>query len=67
MLCLLMKNSGTVLSRTQLLNQIWGYEFDAESRNVDVNKPTLTQKLASAGDLVETVRGVGYKISGKCA
>ena len=67
MLCLLLKNSGTVLSRTQLLNQIWGYEFDGESRTVDVHIRTLRQKLGSAGDLVETVRGVGYKISGKCA
>lgn len=36
-LCLLLKNSGTVLSRTQLLNQVWGYEFDGESRTVDVH------------------------------
>ena len=62
-LCLLLKNSGTVLSRTQLLNQIWGYEFDGESRTVDVHIRTLRQKLGTAGDLVETVRGVGYKIN----
>lgn len=37
MLVLLLKNSGMVLSRTQLLNQIWGYEFDGESRTVDVH------------------------------
>ena len=57
MLCLLLKNSGMVLSRTQLLNQIWGYEFDGESRTVDVHIRTLRQKLGSAGDLIETVRG----------
>ena len=62
MLCLLLKNSGIVLSRTQLLNQIWGYEFDGESRTVDVHIRTLRQKLGSAGELVETVRGVGYKM-----
>ena len=62
MLCLLLKNSGMVLSRTQLLNQIWGYEFDGESRTVDVHIRTLRQKLGTAGDLIETVRGVGYKI-----
>ena len=62
LLCLLLKNSGIVLSRTQLLNQIWGYEFDGESRTVDVHIRTLRQKLGSAGELVETVRGVGYKI-----
>lgn len=44
-LCLLLKNSGTVLSRTQLLNQVWGYEFDGESRTVDVHIRTLRQKL----------------------
>ena len=62
-LCLLLKNSGTVLSRTQLLNQVWGYEFDGESRTVDLHIRTLRQKLGTAGDLVETVRGVGYKIN----
>ena len=62
-LCLLLKNSGTVLSRTQLLNQVWGYEFDGESRTVDVHIRTLIHKHGTAGDLVETVRGVGYKIN----
>ena len=64
-LCLLLKNSGTVLSRTQLLNQVWGYEFDGESRTVDVHIRTLRQKLGTAGELGETVRGVGYKIDMK--
>ena len=62
MLCLLLKNSGMVLSRTQLLNQIWGYEFDGESRTVDVHIRTLRQKLGEAGDLIETIRGIGYKM-----
>ena len=62
MLCLLLRNSGMVLSRTQLLNQIWGYEFDGESRTVDVHIRTLRQKLGDAGDLIETVRGIGYKM-----
>ena len=62
MLCLLLKNSGIVLSRTQLLNQIWGYEFDGESRTVDVHIRTLRQKLGEAGELIETVRGIGYKM-----
>ena len=62
LLCLLLKNSGIVLSRTQLLNQIWGYEFDGESRTVDVHIRTLRQKLGEAGDLIETVRGIGYKM-----
>ena len=57
-----LKNSGMVLSRTQLLNQIWGYEFDGESSTVDVHIRTLRQKLGEAGDLIETVRGIGYKM-----
>lgn len=61
-LCLLLKNSGTVLTRTQLLNQVWGYEFDGESRTVDVHIRTLRQKIKAAGEYVETIRGVGYRI-----
>ena len=64
-LCLLLKNSGTVLSRTQLLNQVWGYEFDGESRTVDVHIRTLRQKLGNASEIIKTVRGVGYKIGTK--
>ena len=63
LLCLLLENRNIVLSRDQLLNKIWGYSFDGESRTVDVHVRTLRQKLGTAGDLVETVRGVGYKIS----
>ena len=62
-LCMLLKNIGIVLSRDQLLNAIWGYSFDGESRTVDVHIRTLRQKLHKAGELIETVRGVGYKIS----
>lgn len=62
MLCLLLENRGIVLTRDQMLNRIWGYSFDGESRTVDVHVRTLRQKLGSAGDLIETVRGIGYKI-----
>ena len=64
MLCLLLQNRNVVLSRDQILNSIWGYSFDGESRTVDVHIRTLRQKLGTAGDVVETVRGVGYKIAG---
>lgn len=64
-LTLLLKNIGIVLTRDQLLNNIWGYSFDGESRTVDVHIRTLRQKLGVAGELIETVRGVGYKISEK--
>lgn len=58
----LMENRDIVLTRDRLLNQIWGYSFDGESRTVDVHIRTLRQKLGSAADLIETIRGVGYKI-----
>lgn len=63
MLCLLLENRGIVLTRDRILNQIWGYSFDGESRTVDVHVRTLRQKLGSAGDIIETVRGIGYKIA----
>lgn len=65
MLCLLLRNRGIVLTRDQLLNKVWGYSFDGESRTVDVHIRTLRQKLGSAGDIVKTIRGVGYKIGSK--
>lgn len=65
MLCLLLRNRGIVLTRDQLLNKVWGYSFDGESRTVDVHIRTLRQKLGSAGDVVKTIRGVGYKIGSK--
>lgn len=64
MLCLLAENKDIVLTRDQILNKIWGYAFDGENRTVDVHIRTLRQKLGSAGDLIETVRGIGYKIGG---
>lgn len=64
MLTLLLKNMNVVLTRDQILNRIWGYSFDGESRTVDVHIRTLRQKLGSAGNLIETVRGIGYKVSG---
>ena len=59
---MLLENQDVVLTRDQLLNRIWGYSFDGESRTVDVHIRTLRQKLMEAGELIETVRGVGYKI-----
>ncbi len=60
----LMKNKDVVLTRDQLLGEIWGYDFDGETRTVDVHIRTLRQKLGSAGELVKTVRGVGYCMGG---
>lgn len=58
----LMENKGIVLSRDQLLTRIWGYDFDGETRTVDVHVRTLRQKLGASGACIETVRGVGYRI-----
>lgn len=62
LLRMLLQNPDTVLSRNLLLERIWGYEFDGETRTVDVHVRTLRQKLGDAGDKIETVRGVGYRL-----
>lgn len=61
----LIRNQHIVLTRDKLLEEIWGYDFDGETRTVDVHIRTLRQKLGSAGELIETVRGVGYRMGGK--
>lgn len=58
----LLTNRGIVLTRDRLLEEIWGYDFSGETRTVDVHVRTLRQKLGKAGDYIETVRGVGYRI-----
>ena len=60
----LMENKGIVLTRDRLLGHVWGYDFDGETRTVDVHVRTLRQKLGECGELIETVRGVGYRIGG---
>lgn len=62
LLCLLLENPGVVFTRDQLLNQIWGYAFDGESRTVDVHVRHLRQKLGDCGKYIETVRGIGYRV-----
>ena len=63
LLCMLFRNRGVVLTRDKILNEVWGYAFDGENRTVDVHIRTLRVKLGECGDLIETVRGVGYKFS----
>lgn len=63
LLCLLIKNKGIVFTRDQILQDIWGYDFDGENRTVDVHIRTLRAKLGKGGACIETVRGFGYKIS----
>ncbi|MEG2395906.1 MAG: response regulator transcription factor [Oscillospiraceae bacterium] len=61
-LALLLKNKGKVLTRDMLLKNIWDYDFDGETRTVDVHIRTLRSKLLNSGDIIETIRGVGYRI-----
>ena len=62
MLCMLIESKGLVLSRNKLLESIWGYDFDGETRTIDVHIRSLRSKLGESGNIIETVRGVGYKI-----
>ncbi len=58
----LMKNQGIVLSRNKIMNEIWGFDFEGETRTIDVHIRTLRLKLGEAGKYIQTVRNVGYKL-----
>lgn len=60
----LMMHQNMVLTRDRLLEEVWGYEFAGETRTLDVHIRSLRQKLGTAGELIQTVRGVGYQIGG---
>jgi len=57
----LFQSTGRVLTRDRLLNAVWGYEFEGYARTVDTHVRRLRQKLGAMADLIETVRGVGYR------
>ena len=59
----LMENRSIVLSREKIMAAVWGFDFEGESRTVDMHIKTLRQKLGAASGLIVTVRGVGYKIA----
>lgn len=65
LLCLLLEKNGAVAGRDEILSTVWGYAFDGESRTVDVHIRNLRQKLGDAGECIETVKGIGYKIERK--
>ena len=65
LLRLFLENPGRVFTRDQLLSDIWGMDYDGETRTVDVHIRTLRQKLGGAGALIKTVRGVGYRLEAK--
>lgn len=55
-------NKEMVFSREKIMNEVWGFDYKGESRTVDVHIRTLRQKLGKYGDLIKTVRNVGYKL-----
>lgn len=64
LLYLLMANRGIVLTREQILESIWDFSYDGGTRTVDVHITTLRQKLGEYGNLIDTIRGVGYRFWG---
>ena len=64
LLSFLMRSPGVVFNRETLLQRVWGWDFDGGSRTVDVHVQTLRQKLGDYAELIETVRGVGYRLRG---
>jgi two-component system alkaline phosphatase synthesis response regulator PhoP len=64
LLYLLMANCGIVLTREQILESIWDFSYDGGTRTVDVHITTLRQKLGEYGNLIDTIRGVGYRFGG---
>jgi two-component system alkaline phosphatase synthesis response regulator PhoP len=62
LLAFLLKNAGIVLTRDRILSVVWEYDFEGETRTVDTHILTLRGKLGPCGGLIQTVRGLGYKI-----
>ena len=59
----MMHNQELVLTRDQIMGQVWNYDYEGESRTIDMHVKTLRQKLGEAGQYIKTVRGVGYRLS----
>ncbi|MBQ7646483.1 MAG: winged helix-turn-helix transcriptional regulator, partial [Clostridia bacterium] len=64
LLSLFCENRGIVLTRSQLMDKVWGLEAEYENRTLDVHIRTLRSKLGEAGAYIETVRGIGYRMIG---
>jgi two-component system alkaline phosphatase synthesis response regulator PhoP len=64
LLYFLMLNAGLVLSRDKIMEAVWGYDFEGESRTVDMHIKKLRRKLGTSGELIKTERNVGYKLEG---
>ena len=67
MLAFLMEHRGVAFSREQLLEHIWDYGYIGGTRTVDVHIQTLRAKLGECGEMIETVRGIGYRFGGRKA
>ena len=61
LLKLLLKNQGAVLARDKIMDRVWGFDYEGESRTIDMHIKTLRQKLGKYGEVIKTVRNVGYK------
>lgn len=64
LLSFLLNNVGIALSRDKIMERVWGFDYEGESRTVDMHIKSLRQKLGDCGEIIQTVRGVGYKIGG---
>ena len=62
LLKLFLSNPGIAFTREQLFDEVWGAEYMGESRTVDMHIRTLRQKLGTFGQMIQTVRGVGYRL-----
>ena len=60
-----MENIGSVVKKTDIMKSVWNYDDDIESRTVDVHLKNLRKKLNDDGNIIETVRGVGFSIGRK--
>lgn len=58
----LLQNKGNVVSRSRLMDAVWGFAFAGETRTVDMHIKTLRKKLGESGSLIVTVRNVGYRL-----
>lgn len=65
LLYLLLKNQDRVLTRELLMDQVWGFDFQGETRTIDVHIATLRQKLGEKGKYIQTIRNVGYKVGSR--
>ena len=60
----LIANKGIALSRDRILNNVWQYDYDGDARTVDTHVKKLRSKLGESGNMIKTVRGIGYKFEG---